>query len=143
MKLLEILSELSEDDIKVQYLLNCMVESKDKTNRKTKKVEHTRISFLTKEIQTGDLMFGGTRARSYGVILWLPKDKIDAIVAKDKADVPISAVVQKKSDVADWSLMARTLKDAQKALESGGARYTWLDAPIDIAADRATAAKHV
>ncbi len=41
--------------------------------------------------------------------------------------------------LADWAIVAKTLKEAQKALESGGARYTWLDAPIDIATQHAGA----
>lgn len=85
MTLIEVINALDQKDVRVQKLLDCFVESKDKTNRKTKEVEHTRISFLTKEIKTGDLMFGGERAKKYGVILWLPKDKVDAIVDASKA----------------------------------------------------------
>lgn len=34
-----------------------------------------------------------------------------------------------------WALTVarKTMKEAQQTLEGGGARFTWLDAPIDIA----------
>jgi hypothetical protein len=39
---------------------------------------------------------------------------------------------------SDWAVMHRTLMQAQRELESGGARRTWLDAPIEIALEYAT-----
>lgn len=46
---------------------------------------------------------------------------------------------EREAEIADWKIVAHNIRVAQRYMESGtpAGRYSWLDAPVDIAEARA------
>lgn len=70
MSLLELINHVGQENISVQNLLMAVTASN--TNKKGE----TKLTFITKEITTNDLVFEGEKARKIGLILWMPTDKL-------------------------------------------------------------------
>ena len=63
------------------------------------------------------------------------RDGIETVAEAQAIALAMSLAAQNAALVAALEIAERTLTQAQKAMESGceKGRYTWLDAPIDIA----------
>ena len=77
MKMSELILAVGDDHVQFQNLLND-AQSIDKTKHGTK------ITFYTGAIQAEELLDGGT-PKMMGLVLWLPKERVDAAIAAEKA----------------------------------------------------------
>lgn len=78
----ELILAVGDDNVIFQNLLNDAVAI-DKTKRGTK------ITFYTDAVQAEEIMFGDSK--NIGLVLWLPRDRVNAAVAKEKsADGPLT-----------------------------------------------------
>lgn len=73
MKMSELILAIGDDNVKFQNLLND-AQSIDKTKHGTK------ITFYTDAIQAEELI-GVDQSKNIGLVLWLPRDKVDAALA--------------------------------------------------------------
>lgn len=76
MKMSELILAVGDDNVVFQNLLND-AQTIDKTRHGTK------ITFYTDAIQAEELLGGQTK--KIGLVLWLPRDLVDAAMAKAKA----------------------------------------------------------
>lgn len=76
MKMSELILAVGDENVVMQNLLNDAVTI-DKTKRGTK------ITFYTDAVQAEELMFGDSK--NIGLVLWLPRDRVNAAVAKKKS----------------------------------------------------------
>lgn len=76
MKMSELLLAVGDDNVRFQNLLND-AHSIEKNKRGTK------ITFYTDAIQAEEWL-GGGRPKNIGLVVWLPKDRVDAAVAAAK-----------------------------------------------------------
>lgn len=81
MKMSELILAVGDDNVVFQNLLND-AHSIDKTKAGTK------ITFYTDAIQAEELL-GGGKTKKLGLVLWLPRDRVEAAVAAEKAAVNI------------------------------------------------------
>lgn len=72
----ELILAVGDENVVFQNLLNDAVTI-DKTKRGTK------ITFYTDAVQSEELMFGDSK--NIGLVLWLPRDRVNAAVAKEKS----------------------------------------------------------
>jgi hypothetical protein len=70
MKLSKLIETVGDENVLIQPLANCLTASK--TNRKGE----TTISFVTKAIDTNDIMYGGDKSKMIGLVVWIPRFKI-------------------------------------------------------------------
>jgi len=78
MKMSELILAVGDDSVVFQNLLND-AQSIDKTKA------GTRITFYTDAIQAEELLNGG-KTKKMGLVLWLPRDKVEAAIAAEKAN---------------------------------------------------------
>jgi len=78
MKMSELILAVGDENVVMQNLLND-AHTIDKTKHGTK------ITFYTDAIQAEELL-GGGETKKMGLVLWLPRDRVNAAVAKEKAD---------------------------------------------------------
>jgi hypothetical protein len=76
MKMSELILAVGDENVVFQNLLND-AHSVDKTKHGTK------ITFYTNSIQAEEL-FGGGQTKKIGLVVWLPRDRVDAAVAAEK-----------------------------------------------------------
>jgi hypothetical protein len=86
MKMSELILAVGDDNVVFQNLLND-AQSVDKTKAGTK------ITFYTDAIQAEELL-GGGKTKKLGLVLWLPRDRVDAAVAAEKK--ALSAAVRRQ-----------------------------------------------
>jgi hypothetical protein len=77
MKMSELILAVGDDNVIFQNLLND-ARSIDKTK------DGTKITFYTDAIQADELLNGG-QTKKIGLVVWLPRDKVNAAVAAEKA----------------------------------------------------------
>lgn len=77
MKMSELILAVGDENITIQNLLND-AQSIDKTKHGTK------ITFYTDAIQAEELL-GDGKTKKVGLVLWLPRDRVDAAVTAAKA----------------------------------------------------------
>lgn len=77
MKMSELILAIGDDNVVFQNLLND-ARSIDKTK------EGTKITFYTDAIQAEELLNGRNQTKKIGLILWLPRDKVNAAIAAEK-----------------------------------------------------------
>ena len=75
MKMSELILAVGDENVKFQNLLNA-AQSVEKTKVGTK------ITFYTDAIQAEEVLFGP--AKMMGLVLWLPKDRVDAAIAAER-----------------------------------------------------------
>lgn len=75
MKLSELILAVGDEHVVFQNLLND-ARSIDKTK------DGTKITFYTDAIQAEEALFGETK--KIGLVVWLPRDRVDAAVAAEK-----------------------------------------------------------
>lgn len=76
MKMSELILAVGDDNVVFQNLLND-AQSIDKTKHGTK------ITFYTDAIQAEELL-GDKKTKKMGLVLWLPRDRVEAAVAAEK-----------------------------------------------------------
>lgn len=76
MKMSELILAVGDENVKFQNLLND-AHTIDKTKHGTK------ITFYTDAIQAEELL-SEKWPKMMGLVLWLPKDKVDAVIAAEK-----------------------------------------------------------
>lgn len=80
MKMSELILAVGDDNVKFQNLLNDAT-SIDKTKHGTK------ISFYTDAVSAEEIVFNGgspSKTKNMGLVLWLPRDKVEAAIAAEK-----------------------------------------------------------
>lgn len=77
MKMSELILAVGDDNVVFQNLFNDAI-----TVDKTKK--GTKITFYTDAVQAEELLFGG-QTKKLGLVLWLPRDRVEAAMAAEKA----------------------------------------------------------
>jgi hypothetical protein len=77
MKMSELILAVGDENVVFQNLLND-AQSIDKTKHGTK------ITFYTDAIHAEELLFGG-KTKKMGLVLWLPRDRVEAAIAAEKA----------------------------------------------------------
>jgi hypothetical protein len=77
MKMSELILAVGDENVVFQNLLND-AHTIDKTKAGTK------ITFYTDAIQAEELLNDG-QTKKIGLVLWLPRDRVDAAVAAEKA----------------------------------------------------------
>ena len=77
MKMSELILAVGDENVKFQNLLNDAA-SIDKTARGTK------ITFYTDGVQAEELLAGYNKTKNVGLVLWLPRDRVDAAIAASK-----------------------------------------------------------
>lgn len=77
MKMSELILAVGDENVVFQNLLND-AHSVDKTKHGTK------IVFYTDAIQAEELLLDG-KTKKMGLVLWLPRDRVEAAVAAEKA----------------------------------------------------------
>mgnify|MGYP007100094249 CR=1 FL=1 len=80
MKMSELILAVGDDNVLMQNLLND-AQQIDKTKHGTK------ITFYTDAISPEE-MLGGNRTKKLGLVLWLPRDKVEAAIAAEKNKRP-------------------------------------------------------
>lgn len=76
MKMSELILAVGDENVVFQNLLND-AQSVEKTKSGTK------ITFYTDAIQAEE-MLGGGMPKKMGLVLWLPKDRVDAAIAAEQ-----------------------------------------------------------
>jgi len=77
MKMSDLILAVGDDNVKFQNLMN------DAQNVSLSKGA-TRISFLTDAVTPGDFM-PGVKGGNMGLVIWLPRDKVEAAIAAEKS----------------------------------------------------------
>jgi hypothetical protein len=70
MSIIELLNQVGLENVKVQFLSECMTRADWRNKKKA-----TEIAFMTSEVTVGNLL-RGTLGEKIGVIIWIPKDKL-------------------------------------------------------------------
>jgi hypothetical protein len=70
MSIIELLNKVGLENVKVQFLNECMTRADWRNKKKA-----TEIAFMTQEVTVGDLL-RGTTGEKVGIIIWVPKDKL-------------------------------------------------------------------
>ena len=78
MKMSELILAVGDEHVRFQNLLND-AQTIDKTKH------GTRITFYTDAVQAEELLNGRTDTKKIGLVLWLPRDLVNAAVAANKA----------------------------------------------------------
>lgn len=79
MKMSELILAVGDDNVVFQNLLND-AQTIDKTKHGTK------ISFYTDQVAAEELLDGdSSRTKKLGLVVWLPRDKVNAALAAEKA----------------------------------------------------------
>lgn len=81
MKMSELILAIGDDNVVFQNLLND-AQSIDKTKNGTK------IAFYTDQVQAEEIMLGRGKTKKMGLVLWLPRDKVEAAIAAERARKP-------------------------------------------------------
>lgn len=84
MKMSELILAVGDENVQIQNLLND-AHSIDKTKHGTK------ITFYTNAILAEELLLiagSASKTKMMGLVLWLPRDKVDAAVAAKKGAKP-------------------------------------------------------
>jgi hypothetical protein len=64
---------------------NVMFQNLDRDAHTIDKTKHgTKIAFYTDAIQAEELLNDG-KTKKMGLVIWLPRDNVEAIIAKEKA----------------------------------------------------------
>ena len=64
---------------------NVVFQNLDRDAQTIDKTKHgTKISFYTDAIQAEELL-GGGKTKKMGLVIWLPRDQVEAAIAKEKA----------------------------------------------------------
>lgn len=77
MKMSELILAVGDENVMMQNLLND-AQSIEKTKH------GTRIAFYTDAVHAEE-MLGGGKTKKIGLVLWLPRDRVDAAVAAERA----------------------------------------------------------
>lgn len=77
MKMSELILAVGDENVVFQNLLND-AWTIDKTKHGTK------VTFYTDQMQAEELLNGG-KTKKMGLVLWLPRDRVDAVIAAEKA----------------------------------------------------------
>jgi hypothetical protein len=77
MNLSELISRVGDDNVTLQPLMECITDAKQ---RKTA----TAITFLTDQMSVAEVAIGNPK--KIGLVVWLPKDKLDAALAAQGKD---------------------------------------------------------
>lgn len=77
MKMSELILAVGDENVIFQNLSND-AHSVDKTKHGTK------ITFYTNAIQAEELLLGDGKTKKLGLVLWLPRDRVEAAVAAEK-----------------------------------------------------------
>ena len=80
MKMSELILAVGDENVIFQNLLSD-AQSIDKTKHGTK------ITFYTDAIQAEELL-GGGKPKNMGLVLWLPRAKVEAAIAVEKSSKP-------------------------------------------------------
>ena len=76
MKMSELILAVGDENLRFQNL--------DRDAHTVDKTKHgTKITFYTDGIQAEELLDGG-KSENIGLVLWLPRDKVDAVIAKER-----------------------------------------------------------
>ena len=78
MKMSELILAVGDEHVRFQNLLND-AQTIDKTKH------GTRITFYTDAVQAEELLNGRNDTKKIGLVLWLPRDLVNAAVAANKA----------------------------------------------------------
>jgi len=78
MKMSELILAVGDSNVKFQNLLND-AQSIDKTKHGTK------ITFYTDGVSAEEFLAGANKTKNIGLVVWLPRDLVDAAVAEAKA----------------------------------------------------------
>lgn len=70
MSIIELLNHVGVENVKVQFLSECMTRADWRNKKKA-----TEIAFMTQEVTVGNLL-QGTLGEKIGIIVWVPKDKL-------------------------------------------------------------------
>ena len=77
MKMSELIATVGDENVRFQNL--------DQDAHTIDKTKHgTKISFYTDAIQAEELL-GNGKTKKIGLVVWLPRDRVDAAIAKEKA----------------------------------------------------------
>jgi hypothetical protein len=77
MKMSELIATVGDENVRFQNL--------DQDAHAINKTKHgTKIEFYTGAIQAEELL-GGGKTKNIGLVVWLPRDRVDAVIAKEKA----------------------------------------------------------
>ena len=77
MKMSELILAVGDDHVVFQNL--------DRDAHTINKTKHgTKIAFYTDAIQAEELL-GDGKSKKIGLVVWLPRDRVDAAIAKEKA----------------------------------------------------------
>lgn len=87
MKMSELILAVGDENVVFQILLND-AETINKTKRGTK------ITFYTGQVQVEELILGDKKTNKIGLVLWLPRDKVDAAIAAEKAQASCAPTAQ-------------------------------------------------
>lgn len=77
MKMSDLILAVGDDNVVFQNLLND-AHAIDKTKQGTK------ITFYTDAIQAEEMLCGG-KTKKIGLVLWLPRDRVDAAIAAERS----------------------------------------------------------
>lgn len=80
-ELLQAVLAAGDENVRIQNLLND-ARTIDKTKHGTK------ITFYTDGVQAEEIAFNGgspNKTKNMGLVLWLPRDKVEAAIAAEKA----------------------------------------------------------
>lgn len=81
MKMSELILAVGDENVVFQNL--------DRDAATIDKTKHgTKVAFYTGAIDDADLlsMMGGGRSKQIGLVMWLPREKVEAAIAAEKAD---------------------------------------------------------
>jgi hypothetical protein len=79
MKMSELILAVGDDNVVFQNLLN---DAQDICKTK----HGTKISFYTDQVAAEELLSGSTAdTKKLGLVLWLPRDKVNSAIAAEKA----------------------------------------------------------
>jgi hypothetical protein len=77
MKMSELIATVGDEDVRFQNL--------DQDAHTIDKTKHgTKIAFYTDAIQAEELL-GDGKTKKIGLVVWLPRDRVDAAIAEEKA----------------------------------------------------------
>jgi hypothetical protein len=78
MKMSDLILAVGDENVVFQNLLND-AHSVDKTK------DGTKITFYTNAVQAEELI-GGGKTRNIGLVLWLPRDRVDAALSRARGE---------------------------------------------------------
>lgn len=84
-------------------------------------------------------------APEQGVTLYAGKEYIATFPVPNQPSAPehdTGAEAEQRATRLDWKVVHRALEDARNTMQAGGVRYSWMDAPCDIAKQYAAQPAH-